>query len=123
MFRQYFVKVDGSGRLTLRNRRHLRPILVPHPTTPVLVGTPPIPAVRDDVVAQDSTDMMPTKLSEPITNAAVSPPASVPMLTDAPPASVPMLTDAPPTTDASPTTDGPPLRRSKRTIVKPVRYR
>ena len=110
--RQYFVKVDGSGRLTLRNRRHLRPILVPHPTTPVLVGTPPIPAVRDDVVAQDSTDMVPTGLSEPITNAAVSPPASVPM-----------LTDAPPTTDASPTTDGPPLRRSKRTIVKPVRYR
>ena len=25
-FRQYSVKIDGSGRITLRNRRHLRPI-------------------------------------------------------------------------------------------------
>ena len=32
-FRQYKVKLHGSGRVTLRNRIHLRPLLVFKPTT------------------------------------------------------------------------------------------
>ena len=34
--RQYTIKMDGTGRLSLRNRRHLRPVLVTKPITPVL---------------------------------------------------------------------------------------
>ena len=33
-YRQYFIKLDGSGRITLRNRRHIRKILVEPPITP-----------------------------------------------------------------------------------------
>ena len=35
-YRQYFIKLDGSGRITLRNRRHIRKILVEPPITPIL---------------------------------------------------------------------------------------
>merc|ERR1712096_475838 len=39
-FRQYFVKLDGSGRITLRNCRHIRKILVEPPVTPVVDNRP-----------------------------------------------------------------------------------
>ena len=35
-YRQYFIKLDGSGQITLRNRRHIRKILVEPPITPIL---------------------------------------------------------------------------------------
>ena len=35
-YRQYFIKLDGSGRITLRNRRHIRKILVEPPITPIV---------------------------------------------------------------------------------------
>ena len=34
-FDQYVVRVDGSGRVTLRNRKFLRHYIPVHPTTPV----------------------------------------------------------------------------------------
>jgi hypothetical protein len=37
--RQYWVKVDGSGRPSLRNRVHLRPLLHVRPHTPILPKT------------------------------------------------------------------------------------
>ena len=33
--RQYTVRLDGSGRLSRRNRTHLKPVVVPAPSTPV----------------------------------------------------------------------------------------
>lgn len=44
-FRKYLVKIDGSGRITSRNRRHLRPIRCPvTPTTPTPANSrPPSP--------------------------------------------------------------------------------
>ena len=38
--RQYRIKVDGSGRVTLRNRRHLKPTLT--------VNNPPCPDIQPD---------------------------------------------------------------------------
>ena len=33
--RQYMVRLDGSGRLSWHNRTHLKPVVVPAPSTPV----------------------------------------------------------------------------------------
>ena len=35
-YRHYHIKMDGSGRISLRNRRHLRKVLVEKPTIPML---------------------------------------------------------------------------------------
>ena len=35
--RQYLVRVDGSNKVTRRNRRHLRPIISEHPDPPVAI--------------------------------------------------------------------------------------
>ena len=40
-YRQYTIRLDGSGRLSLRNRTHLKPIDRPTPTTPILQPVPP----------------------------------------------------------------------------------
>ncbi len=66
-FRQYKVRVHGSGRITLRNRIHLRPLLVykpsnpskPQPhnvsTTPTAVGTESYSRSESSSSAVDST--------------------------------------------------------------------
>ena len=47
-FRQYKVKVHGSGRQTIRNRIHLKPLLIFKPTVPLPkpppTTTPPLPS-------------------------------------------------------------------------------
>ena len=40
-YRQYTIRLDGSGRLSRRNRTHLKPIDRPTPTTPLLQPVPP----------------------------------------------------------------------------------
>ncbi|KAK8402037.1 hypothetical protein O3P69_001252 [Scylla paramamosain] len=56
-YRQYTVRLDGSGRISLRNRKHLRPVaestpppapptLRPPTTTPAQVSTPTQPQLR-----------------------------------------------------------------------------
>ena len=40
-YRQYYVNMGGSGRITLRNRRHIRSVLVTRPIVPKInVATP-----------------------------------------------------------------------------------
>lgn len=34
--RQYYIKMHGSGRVSLRNRKHLRPLLLCKPTNPII---------------------------------------------------------------------------------------
>ena len=68
-FRQYRVKYDGSGRLQVRNRQHLKPFVPPansiahHPPTPSLVIPDQIPApyrtstpIRSDLVIPRQLD-------------------------------------------------------------------
>ena len=48
--RQYIVRLDGSGRLSRRNRAHLKPIQVPQPTTPLAnTEVPPAPGTSSMV--------------------------------------------------------------------------
>ena len=50
-FRQYNVRVHGSGRVSLRNRAHLRPILVYKPTTPSTTNPSTSSPISSDVSA------------------------------------------------------------------------
>ena len=47
--RQYYVKMDGSGRISLINRKHLRPILLSRPMTPVAHNVKEVADHRNDV--------------------------------------------------------------------------
>ena len=106
-YRQYYVKMDGSQRLTLRNRRHLRPILVNKPIVPVL--HPPEPdsitteldrAADDDVMMVNETAS--TRNNVPLLDKTINE------------AILPLVSNE---------LGKIPLRRSQRTIKKPIRYR
>ena len=44
-YRQYSIRLDGSGRLSRRNRKHLKPISEASPTTrPSVYNPPPVPS-------------------------------------------------------------------------------
>ena len=59
-FRQYKVKVHGSGRYTIRNRIHLKPLLVFRPTTtlqkPPPAGTPSLPPTAPPTAPNSRAD-------------------------------------------------------------------
>ena len=67
-FRQYKVKVHGSGRYTIRNRIHLKPLLVFRPTTtlqkPPPVGIPSLPPTAPPTA--------PTSRADPTSDSASS---------------------------------------------------
>ena len=42
-YRQYTIRLDGSGRLSCRNRIHLKPIHDSTPVTPLVQPVPPVP--------------------------------------------------------------------------------
>ena len=68
LFRQYKVKVHGSGRYTIRNRIHLKPLLVFRPTTtlqkPPPAGMPSLPPTAPPTA--------PTSRADPTSDSASS---------------------------------------------------
>ena len=125
--RQYYVKMDGSGRLTLRNRRHLRPILVARPVTPMLeVSQPPeaslIPKEEATYSHANEHSALTDNQRHSITIPQVPPPTADTMLSNQPGTSLAAHPDisAPP---SSPADVVVPLRKSTRLRQKPVRYR
>ena len=74
---QYRVKVDGSGRLTLRNRRFLRAYTPATFATPQQLATPPQPGSRADQQPYQQPRSSPLQ-SEPTPRAAVEAPATIP---------------------------------------------
>ena len=74
---QYRVKVDGSGRLTLRNRRFLRAYTPATSATPQQLTTPPQPGSRADQQPYQQSRSSPLQ-SEPMPRAAVEAPATIP---------------------------------------------
>ncbi|KAK8372773.1 hypothetical protein O3P69_019987 [Scylla paramamosain] len=60
-YRQYTVRLDGSGRISLRNRKHLRPVAesTPPPAPPTLRPPTPPAAQPTTTPAQVSTPTQP----------------------------------------------------------------
>ena len=112
-YHQYLVRVDGSGRHTLRNRKFLRKYTPTHPSPrprsilddlahlpPALQPTPPLPL---------PIQVPPTPLDGPPSPAPSLPPASLPP-------NPPLVPDSVPTSPSV-----PPLRRSTRLRRPPDR--
>ena len=64
-FRQYLVKMDGSGRLSIRNRLHLCPTIA-KPHMLVLSGTPSITTPRESVTIPCSIDVPEQPVGTPV---------------------------------------------------------
>ena len=64
--RQYSVRLDGSGRLSRRNRTHLKPISeTPTSTLPPVVKPTTVPrSVSDNLAASDNSEI-PYRISRP----------------------------------------------------------
>ncbi|KAK8392708.1 hypothetical protein O3P69_014855 [Scylla paramamosain] len=71
-YRQYTVRLDGSGRISLRNRKHLRPVAesTPPPTPPTLRPPTPPAAQPTTTPAQVSTPTQPQLRPAPRTQEA-----------------------------------------------------
>ena len=123
--RQYYVRMDGSGRLTLRNRRHLRPVLVHHPVTPQLHKGDSVPdkSKKNDngQPPADVTDNA-SELHEQTKSSFAQGPSQ---WTPPPPEKGAAASGSPPpSTVSAPSGEDPPvLRRSNRIRQKPLRYR
>ena len=50
---QYFINLDGFGRITLRNRQHIRKILVEPPMTPI-INTQTVPLNNEQQFIKES---------------------------------------------------------------------
>ena len=108
-FRQYTVKMDGSRRLSQRNRRHLQKI---HPSIPVIPHVP----------VKTATDSNNTPPDSAITSPDADDTHFLPDGVQAPP-----INSTPETSLRSTTFSDTPeltlaLRRSRRTHRKPKRY-
>nr|KAG5706167.1 hypothetical protein BaRGS_025789 [Batillaria attramentaria] len=118
-FDQYVVRVDGSGRVTLRNRKFLRKYTPVVPRTPLLTAPghthpspsvthaelPPTPPQPIPPVAPTITPPTPASSSAPLVHSPQTPapdcPSTLPPMTPVPPSQlVPPLTPGP--------TPGPP---------------
>ena len=107
-FRQYTVKMDGSGRLSHRNRRHLQKI---QKTVPVIPRVPPEPITNadNDTPIEDLDNNIPLQYFHNYTQEQS-------FATDTPPT----RTDN--TTSSTSADNNPVLRRSRRTHREPNRY-
>ena len=72
-FHQYAVRVDGSGRVTLRNRQHLRRYV------PFKTSSPPTPVVTPVAPAHVPSLPLPTPSVTPVSPIPVTPACPVPM--------------------------------------------
>ena len=95
--RQYTVKMDGSGRLSLRNRKHLCKILITKPVTPYI---PMKPQVKTETSAPE------TIATEHLSTPESTIPSITPSVDECLPPSPPQL-----------------LRRSSRKRQPPARFR
>ena len=131
-FDQYVVRVDGSGRVTLRNRKFLRkytpfiprnPVaMAPGPTAaPTSVPLPRPPTVRPSNMAPASGSQPPVVESKPPSDAPDAPPPPTPEEAGDIPESDPpnhtdmplQVPDTPPSPGAVPTTPAPTHRSVK----------
>ena len=115
-FDQYVVRVDGSGRVTLRNRRFLRKYLPVVPRAPLLMAPGPTPALPEPHAA--GRDTKPTPLMQASSQfpqvTSATPLAPLPAVSQPPRADCPPAPDdfdmapAPPASPAVATTRPPP---------------
>ena len=108
-FDQYVIRVDGSGRVTLRNRRHLRKYLpfMPRSPSPPLLDLPGRPLMSDARNAHPSAArpaVNPSRPLAPVSLTPESPPDARPhaptpstlAATPAAPGTLPVATQSPP---------------------------
>ncbi len=133
-FHQHLIRIDGSGRQTLRNRKFLRkyiPIYQPAKRRSILediAHLPPTPP-SDDITTSPEllTDLPPTSPTTPTrTDTEVNiPPSQMSHPPDSPitppPAIYPAQPSPEPTPTASPIPTPQPLRRSTRITKPPIR--
>ena len=146
---QYVIRVDGSGRVTLRNRKFLRKFQLYEPsihsptTVPILNRqiTRPTPSrielnhesPQEAVPPSSDTHLVPQDTPEPLADESIAEPDSPPhdieseeKSTSAPPTlPIPDVKNIPsPARVIQPESPNPcvNLRRSKRKIVPPARY-
>ena len=79
---KYHVKVDGSGRLTMRNRKFLRSFI---PASTEITRTPPPTAAHDPPGMHAIDPPLPAQLVAPTTPSKAPPLASPPMILNTPP--------------------------------------
>ena len=120
-FHQYSVRVDGSRRLTLRNRRFLRTFA---PTTPV----PPTRTAQEDLPSSHNPVMYAPMPAPPIATAP-APPATPPRADSPEPLPAPVVQDPPaqvaptlPTTLPTPAPRRSARLRNLRQISRPSGY-
>eukprot|EP00057_Strongylocentrotus_purpuratus_P017665 XP_011672139.1 PREDICTED: uncharacterized protein LOC105442062 [Strongylocentrotus purpuratus] len=131
-FDQYVIRVDGSGRVTLRNRKFLRQYVPVYPRPPPLVmdgdfGTTR-PRTRQPVLRPD-VGALPRPTEQP-GDPASGPETALPMVpplacadtpaTSQPRPVMPAARAAPTTPAASGTSNGPPRRSLRPSLVVPV---
>lgn len=117
-FDQYVVRVDGSGRVTLRNRKFLRKYTPVIPRAPIMMApghTPTLPTAR----AEPKTSHVPVSKPPPQPDSSLPTGPPHPTVTNPqPPAPVSSAPPQPPlTSDPGPVAETTPPSTSKATVV------